>query len=74
MTGRDCAVHVQFNKEPRIAVELVIHGARQFGIKEYPSWDSWGSLLLKIETRSLRQIGNLWFFGNIIWGFGTRRL
>ena len=35
-----------------MAMELVIYGARQFGIKEYPSRASWGSLLLKIETRS----------------------
>ena len=45
-------------------MELVIYGARQFGIKEYPSRASWGSLLLKIETRSLRHFGNLLFFGN----------
>ena len=31
-------------------MELVIYGARQFGIKEYSSRASWGSLLLKIET------------------------
>ena len=49
-------------------MELVIYGARQFGIKGYPSRPSRGSLLLKIETRSRRHFGNLWFFGNIVWG------
>ena len=33
-------------------MKLVIHGERQFGIKECPSRASWGSLLLKIETKS----------------------
>ena len=42
----------RFRRERARGVELVIFGARQFGIKEYPSRASWGSLLLKIETRS----------------------
>ena len=33
-------------------MDLVIYGARQVGIK----------------TRSKRHFGNLWFFGNIVWG------
>ena len=33
-------------------MNLVIYGARQLGIK----------------TRSERHFGNLWFFGNIVWG------
>ena len=39
-------------RERRMTMQLVVYGARQCGIKEYPSWASWGSLLLKIETRS----------------------
>ena len=27
--------------------------ARQFGIEEYPSWSSWGTWLLTIETEAV---------------------
>ena len=39
-------------------MELVIFGARQFGIKEYPSRASWGSLLLT-EDR-VEELNTIW--------------
>ena len=45
-------IHSRSLLEDSRAMELGVYGARQFGIKEYPSRASWGSLLLKIETRS----------------------
>ena len=45
-----------------MAMELVIYGARQFGIKQYLSRASWGSLLQKILRRGVK--GSLGIYGS----------